>query len=210
MNKGLLVCISGFSGAGKGTLMKTLLNRYDQYALSISATTRAPREGELDGREYFFRTREQFEDMIQKDQFIEYASYVNNYYGTPRAYVDEMLNDGKDVILEIEIQGALNVKKKFPETLLIFVVTPSAAELERRLKGRGTETTEVIRSRLKRAAEESDAIECYDYVIVNDVLEQAAEQIHSLIQSQHHKVSQNTELITRMKRELKDREEKEL
>ena len=149
-NKGILIVVSGFSGAGKGTIMKALLNKYDNYALSISATTRNPREGEVDGREYFFKTREEFEKMIAKDELIEYAKYVNNYYGTPKAYVEEQLADGKDVILEIEIQGALKVKEKFPETLLLFVTPPSAAELRSRLVGRGTETMEVIEQRMAR------------------------------------------------------------
>ena len=148
---GILIVVSGFSGSGKGTIMKELLKRYDNYALSISATTRAPREGETDGREYFFKTREEFEKMIAKEELIEYAEYVNNYYGTPRAYVEEQLTAGKDVILEIEIQGALKVKKKFPDTLLLFVTPPSAEELRKRLIGRGTETMEVIEQRMQRA-----------------------------------------------------------
>mgnify|MGYP000832717263 CR=1 FL=1 len=125
-NKGILIVVSGFSGSGKGTIMKRLLEKYDNYALSVSATTRSPRPGEEDGREYFFRTVEEFEKMIAKDELIEYAKYVDNYYGTPRAYVEEQLQSGKDVILEIEIQGALKVKEKFPETLLLFVTPPSA------------------------------------------------------------------------------------
>jgi len=138
--KGILIVVSGFSGAGKGTLMKRMLEKYeDQYALSISATTRKPREGEVDGREYFFKTKEEFEKMIAKAELIEYAKYVENYYGTPKAYVEEQLNAGKDVILEIEIQGALKVKQAFPDTLLLFVVPPSAEELKKRLVGRGTE-----------------------------------------------------------------------
>ena len=149
---GILIVVSGFSGSGKGTIMKELLKRYDNYALSISATTRAPREGETDGREYFFKTREEFEKMIAKEELIEYAEYVNNYYGTPRAYVEEQLTAGKDVILEIEIQGALKVKKKFPDTLLLFVTPPSAEELRKRLIGRGTETMEVIEQRMQRAS----------------------------------------------------------
>ena len=156
---GILIVVSGFSGSGKGTIMKELLKRYDNYALSISATTRAPREGETDGREYFFKTREEFEKMIAKEELIEYAEYVNNYYGTPRAYVEEQLTAGKDVILEIEIQGALKVKKKFPDTLLLFVTPPSAEELRKRLIGRGTETMEVIEQRMQRAIEESDGME---------------------------------------------------
>ena len=165
---GILIVVSGFSGSGKGTIMKELLKRYDNYALSISATTRAPREGETDGREYFFKTREEFEKMIAKEELIEYAEYVNNYYGTPRAYVEEQLTAGKDVILEIEIQGALKVKKKFPDTLLLFVTPPSAEELRKRLIGRGTETMEVIEQRMQRAIEESDGMESYDYYVIND------------------------------------------
>ena len=136
--KGILTVISGFSGAGKGTVLKRLLTKYDNYALSISATTRAPREGEENGREYFFKTREEFEKMIAKDELIEYAMYVNNYYGTPKAYVQEQLSQGKDVILEIEVQGALKIKERFPDALLIFITPPSAGELKRRLTDRGS------------------------------------------------------------------------
>ena len=153
MSKGILTVVSGFSGAGKGTVMKELLKRYDNYALSISATTRDPRPGEEDGREYFFKSVEEFEKMIAQDELIEYAKYVNNYYGTPKEYVMQQLEEGKDVILEIEIQGALKVKEKYPDTLLLFVTPPGARELKERLVGRGTETMEVIESRMKRAVE---------------------------------------------------------
>ena len=180
--RGILIVVSGFSGAGKGTLMKRLLEKYEErYALSVSATTRQPREGECDGIEYFFKTKEEFEKMIAKEELIEYARYVENYYGTPRAYVEQMLEAGKDVILEIEIQGALKVKKAFPDTLLLFVVPPSAEELKHRLVGRGTESMEVIESRLKRAVEESDGMEQYDYLIVNDDLEICVEEMHQII-----------------------------
>ena len=183
-NKGILIVFSGFSGSGKGTIMKELMRRYsDIYALSISATTRAPRNGETDGVEYFFRTTEQFEDMIRNDELVEYAKYVENYYGTPRAYVEEQLAAGKDVILEIEIQGALKVKEKFPDTLLMFVTPPSAEELRKRLIGRGTEDMEVIESRLARAVEEAQGIEAYDYLIVNDILEECVEEVHSIIRN---------------------------
>ena len=136
--QGILVVVSGFSGAGKGTLMKELLKRYDNYALSVSATTRQPREGEKDGEDYFFVNREYFQQMIEEGRLVEYAQYVNHYYGTPRDYVEKKMAEGKDVILEIEIQGALKVKKRFPDALLIFVTPPSAGELRRRLVGRGT------------------------------------------------------------------------
>ena len=142
--KGILVIISGFSGAGKGTLVKRLLKDYDQYALSVSMTTRQPREGERDGVEYFFVDRQKFEKTIEENGLIEYAQYCDNYYGTPKEYVQQQLQAGKDVILEIEIQGALQVKEKFPEALLLFVTAPSAEVLKQRLVGRGTETADVI------------------------------------------------------------------
>ncbi len=201
--KGILLVVSGFSGAGKGTLMKELLSRYDNYALSISATTRNPREGEEDGREYFFRTREEFEKMIAEDALIEHACYVGNYYGTPRAYVEEQLSLGKDVILEIEIQGALQIKKRFPDTLLLFVSPPDAATLKNRLVGRGTETMEVIENRLARATEEANGIEQYDYFIINDDLDACVRQVHEIIQGEHSRVFRNLELITEIRSELK-------
>ncbi len=202
MNKGILVVVSGFSGAGKGTLMKALMNRYDNYALSISATTRNPREGEEHGREYFFKKVEEFEKMIAQDELIEYARYVSHYYGTPRNYVEEQLEQGKDVILEIEIQGALKVKEKFPETLLLFVTPPSASDLESRLVGRGTETKEVIASRLARAKEEANYLSDYDYLVVNDQLDECVEQMHRIIQNEHFRCSRKSEMISAIQEEL--------
>ena len=201
--KGILIVVSGFSGSGKGTIMKELLKRYDNYALSISATTRQPREGEVDGREYFFKTVDEFEKMIAKDELREYARYVENYYGTPRAYVEEQLESGKDVILEIEIQGALKVKEKLPDTLLLFVTPPSATELEHRLVGRGTESGEVIASRMNRAKEEALGMDQYDYLVVNDDLDQCVEEVHKIIQSEHRRSYRNKEFIEYMKKELK-------
>ena len=204
MNKeGILIVVSGFSGAGKGTIMKALLEKYDNYALSISATTRSPRPGEEEGKAYFFKTTEEFEKMIAKDELIEYARYVENYYGTPRAYVEEQLENGKDVILEIEIQGALKVKEKLPDTLLLFVTPPSAAELEHRLVGRGTETRDVIASRMHRAKEEALGMDRYDYLVVNDDLDQCVEEVHEIIQSEHRRSYRNKEFIEYMKEELK-------
>lgn len=203
-DKGILTVVSGFSGAGKGTIMKELLKKYaETYALSISATTRKPREGERDGIEYFFRQKEEFEQMIAEDALIEYAQYVGNYYGTPRKYVEQQLAEGKDVILEIEIQGALKVKEKFPDTLLLFVTPPSASELKNRLVGRGTETMEVIESRLARASQEAEGIEAYDYLVINDVLEECVEEVHSIIQNEHNRVSRNMDAISAMRQELK-------
>ena len=202
--KGILVVVSGFSGSGKGTIMKELLSRYDNYALSISATTRSPREGEQDGREYFFKTREEFEEMIAADALIEHACYVENYYGTPRAYVEEQLALGKDVILEIEIQGALQIRKRFPDTLLLFISPPDARAMEKRLVGRGTESMDVIENRLSRAVEEAEGIESYDYFIINDDLNTCVEQVHRLIQGEHSRVSRSLELINEIRTELKE------
>lgn len=201
-HQGILVVVSGFSGAGKGTLMKELLKRYDNYALSISATTRAPREGETDGKEYFFVTKEQFEKMRDERKLIEYAQYVNNYYGTPKEYVEQKMAEGKDVILEIEIQGALKVKKRFPDALLLFVTPPSAEELRRRLVGRGTETLEVINARLARAAEEASGMEAYDYLLINDDLDRCVEEMHQLIQLQHRKTSYHLDFLSKMREDL--------
>ncbi len=202
--KGILIVVSGFSGSGKGTIMKQLLKKYEaQYALSVSATTRQPRPGEVDGKEYFFRTKEQFEHMIEQEELIEYAKYVDNYYGTPKAYVEEQLAAGKDVILEIEIQGALKVKKKFPDTLLLFVTPPSAEVLRARLTGRGTEDAVTVEKRLARAAEEADGVEAYDYLVVNDDLEVCVEEVHSIIQTEKARVSRNINFINEIKSELK-------
>ena len=201
-HQGILVVVSGFSGAGKGTLMKELLKRYDNYALSISATTRAPREGETDGKEYFFVTKEQFEKMRDERKLIEYPQYVNNYYGTPKEYVEQKMAEGKDVILEIEIQGALKVKKRFPDALLLFVTPPSAEELRRRLVGRGTETLEVINARLARAAEEASGMEAYDYLLINDDLDRCVEEMHQLIQLQHRKTSYHLDFLSKMREDL--------
>ena len=200
--QGILVVVSGFSGAGKGTLMKELLKRYDNYSLSISATTRSPREGETDGKEYFFVSKERFQDMIAQGQLIEYAQYVNHYYGTPKEYVESQMAAGKDVILEIEIQGALKVKKRFPDTLLLFVTPPSAQELKRRLVGRGTETIEVINARLRRAAEEAAGMEAYDYLLINDEIDRCVEQMHQLIQQQHNRTSFHLDFLNQMREEL--------
>lgn len=202
-DKGILIVVSGFSGAGKGTLMKRLLADYDNYALSISMTTRAPREGEVHGREYFFTDKENFEKTIAENGLIEYATYCGNYYGTPREYVEQQLAAGKDVILEIEIQGALKVKEKFPECLLLFVTPPNAKELERRLVGRGTETAEVIANRLSRAAEESEGIEAYDYLIINDNLDECVKQLHNIVMNAHYAPVRSAEFIEQIREELK-------
>ena len=201
-NRGILVVVSGFSGAGKGTLMKRLMEKYDNYALSVSATTREPRPGEEHGREYFFHTKKEFEELILEDALIEYAQYVDNYYGTPKAYVEKQLNMGKDVILEIEIQGALKVKKKMPNTLLLFVTPPNAEELKHRLINRGTESLEVIESRLSRASEEAEGMLEYDYILINDVIEDCVDNMHNIIQSQHDAVKNRQEFIKEITEEI--------
>lgn len=202
MSKGILIVLSGFSGAGKGTLVKELMKTYDNYALSISMTTRKPREGEVHGREYFFTERESFEEKIAQNGLIEYAEYCGNYYGTPRDYVEEMLAAGRDVLLEIEIQGMHKVKKIFPDMLTLFVTPPSIAELEKRLRGRGTETEEVIRKRLARAAEEAKGMEDYEYLVVNDDLQECVEEIHSIVKAAKRASRRNTEFINNIRGEL--------
>ena len=202
--KGILIVVSGFSGAGKGTLMKELMKRYDNYALSVSMTTRKPRPGETEGVSYFFVEKEDFERCIGEDGLVEYASYCGNYYGTPRLWVEEQLAAGKDVVLEIEIQGALKVKEKFPDALLLFVMTPSAHELKRRLEGRGTESLEDIRGRLQRAVEESQGIESYDYIIINDDLEKCIAQMNRVIDAARMRPDRNGEFIEQFRQELEE------
>lgn len=201
--QGILIIISGFAGVGKGTLVKRLVQKYDRYALSISMTTRAPRPGEENGREYFFVTKERFEEQIGENGLIEYASYCGNYYGTPRAYVEEQMAQGKDIILEIEIQGAMKVKERFPNAVLVYVLPPSAAELESRLRGRATESEEKITERLRRAAAESEGLEQYDYVVVNDNLDDCEQELHGILSAAHFTPKQNISFINELRTELK-------
>ncbi len=203
--KGILIVVSGFAGTGKGTIMKRLLQKYaDNYALSVSMTTRGPRPGEQEGVEYFFTDRKSFEEKIEDGGLIEYASYCGNYYGTPREYVERQMEAGKDVILEIEVQGALQVKKKFPEAVLMFVMPPSARTLYDRIRGRGTETDEVIGARMRRAVEECEFIPQYDYILVNDDLESCVEQMHHIIQSEKMSAARNAAFIEEITRELRE------
>ncbi|MBQ8412322.1 MAG: guanylate kinase [Lachnospiraceae bacterium] len=199
--KGNLIVISGFSGAGKGTVVKQLVEKYG-YSLSISATTRAPREGEVDGREYYFKSVQDFQLLIDYNGLIEWAQYVDNYYGTPRKFVEQEMAEGRDVILEIEVQGAMNVKRQYPDAILIFIAAPSVEELRNRLMGRGTETKEVIDKRLRRAAAESEDIDEYDYVVINDELSECVQRVNSIIVSKKCLRENNLSFIEEIKGEL--------
>lgn len=200
--KGFLIVISGFSGVGKGTVVKHLVEKYD-YSLSISATTRAPREGEVNGREYYFKSVEAFQNLIDYNGFIEWARYVDNYYGTPRKFVEHEMEQGRDVILEIEVQGALNVKSQYPDALLIFVTAPSASDLRKRLAGRGTESEDIIDKRMVRASEEADDINEYDYIVINDNLEECVHRVNSIIVGNKCLRENNLKFIEEIKQELK-------
>lgn len=203
-SKGLVIVLSGFSGAGKGTIMKHLLKLHkDEYNLSISATSREKRTGEKEGREYFFKTREEFEEMIKNNELLEYTEFNGNYYGTPKEYVETLVNQGKDVILEIEIDGALQVKKLYPESLLLFVTPPTATSLKERLVGRGTETKEVIEQRLSIAYDQSFLMDKYDYLVVNDDLSKCVKRVHNTIQAEKYRASRNQVNIDIIQKELK-------
>ncbi|KQL54686.1 guanylate kinase [Heyndrickxia shackletonii] len=183
--KGLLIVLSGPSGVGKGTVRKAIFSGDTQFEYSISMTTRKPREGEVDGVDYFFKTREEFEALIAQDKLLEYAEYVGNYYGTPVDYVKETLEAGKDVFLEIEVQGAKQVRDKFPEGLFIFLAPPSLNELQSRIVTRGTETDELIQNRMKEARKEIELMSLYDYVVENDQVEAACDRIKAIVQAEH-------------------------
>ena len=200
---GLLIVMSGFSGAGKGTLMKRLLADYDDFAFSVSMTTRAPREGEVNGREYFFVTREEFEKTIAEDGLVEYAQYVGNYYGTPKAYVNEQLKKGKNVILDIEVQGAMQIKEKFPDALMVFVIPPSIEVLLKRLRARGTESEEVIARRITQAKTECTYMDRYEYIVINEDLDTAVKEMYAMVQSAKFTVSRRREFIDTVIDELK-------
>jgi guanylate kinase len=200
--RGILTIVSGFAGSGKGTVMKKLTEKYDDLALSVSATSRAPRPGEEEGVSYFFKTREQFEEMIRADELLEYAEYVGNYYGTPKDFVFRKMDEGYDVILEIEVQGALQVKEKYSDALLLFVTPPTAEALRQRLVGRGTETPEVIAQRLAISSKESAFIDKYEYLVINDELSRAVLEVHNIIQSEHYRTHRCGEKISDIKQQL--------
>ena len=188
--RGALIIVSAPSGCGKSTLLHRLMEKREKLRFSVSATTRPPREGEVDGKDYFFVDHPTFERMIAEDAFLEHAEYVGNHYGTPRAAVEELLDAGYDVYLDIDVQGAMQIKRIRPETLTIFVTPPSLPELENRLRSRGTDSDEVIRSRLETAERELILKDHYDYVVVNDEVDRAADEISDLIDSYKARLSQ--------------------
>lgn len=197
--EGLLVVVSGPSGSGKGTILNLLMKQNDKVRSSISATTRKPREGEADGVNYFFKSIDEFQEMIKKQELIEWVEYCNNYYGTPRAYIENTKNQGFDVILEIEVEGAVNIKKKYPDCVLVFILPPSFDELKKRIENRGTENDKVIEQRLERAKKEIEYIKYYDYVIINDVLQDAVDNLNSILKSERFKFSRNADILNRLK-----------
>lgn len=187
IDKGMLLVLSGPSGVGKGTVCKALRPQMPDLVYSVSATTRAPREGEVNGVNYFFKSKREFQEMIEQDELLEWAEYVGNFYGTPRRFVKETIESGRDVILEIEVQGALQVKQKFPEGIFIFLAPPDLVELKKRIVGRGTESEESIRKRMDMARYEIELMDQYDYVVVNDQIDCACDRIKAIVTAEHLK-----------------------
>ena len=196
--KGKLIVISGPSGAGKSTVVSHAIQGREDVCFSTSVTTRAPRPGEVDGREYFFIDRERFDEMVAKDELLEHAVYVSNCYGTPRAYVEEKLAEGLNVLLDIEVQGARQVRERMPEAIKIFVVPPTLEELRRRLEGRGTESAEAIEGRLARARQEYGEAGFYDYIIVNDKIDVAAGELAAIITAEHCRAADRMEYLEKL------------
>ena len=195
-SRGLLIVLSGPSGVGKGTVRAAVFaNNQFQYVYSVSATTRAQRPGDVDGKDYYFVSREEFETMIQNEDLLEYAEYVGNYYGTPIQKIEENLAAGHDVFLEIEVQGAMKVKERMPEGIFIFLAPPNLEELESRITGRGTDAAHVIQERMATAKEEIELMQHYDYVVVNDQVQHAVDKINAIIQSEHLKVERVVDQI---------------
>ena len=203
MRKGLLVVVSGPSGAGKGTICQALLEK-TPLAYSVSATTRKPRAGEVDGESYYFLSVEAFEKMIEKDELLEWAKVYDNYYGTPLKKVEEKLAAGEDILLEIDTQGAMKVREKFPEGIYIFILPPSFAELERRIRGRDTETEDVLQKRLAAAIDESEAGKCYKYVVTNDEVDGAVDSVCAILAAERRLVARNGELFDEIEKGRED------
>lgn len=203
--RGLLIVLSGPSGVGKGTVRAAIFSKGEQkFVYSISATTRKPRTGETDGVDYFFKTREEFEQMIQNKQLLEYAEYVGNYYGTPLEYVENTLAKGKDVFLEIDVQGAIQVRELMPDGVFIFLTPPDLNELESRIINRGTDSDEVIAKRMKTAREELELMKYYDYSVVNDTVDNAVQKIEAIIQTEHLRIIRNLDTIEELEEILEE------
>ena len=203
--RGLLIVLSGPSGVGKGTVRAAIFAKGEQkFVYSISATTRSPRTGETDGVDYFFKTREEFEQMIQNKQLLEYAEYVGNYYGTPLEYVENTLAKGKDVFLEIDVQGAIQVRDLMPDGVFIFLTPPDLNELESRIVNRGTDSDEVIAKRMKTAREELELMKYYDYSVVNDTVDNAVQKIEAIIQTEHLRIVRNLDTIEELEEILEE------
>ena len=202
--EGLMCVVSGFSGSGKGTIMEELTKRYDNYAVSISATTRNPRDGETEGVSYFYKTKDEFEKLIAENALYEYNNYQGNYYGTLRSYVDELRREGKDVICEIDVNGAMHIREQFPDTVLVFVTPPSAEELKKRLVGRGTEEKEKINGRLRQAVEESKYMDRYDHILINDDLDTCVEELNRILVMEHMRPSRQKDFIESLQKDLKN------
>lgn len=196
--EGLLVVVSGPSGTGKGTLVKLIRERDENIRLSVSATTRLPRKGEKNGESYFFKTINEFKEMISCDQLVEWVEYCDNFYGTPRKYIEECNENGLDVILEIEVEGALKIKNKFPDCVSVFILPPSFEELEKRIVGRGTEDSSVIAKRLRKARSEIDFLDKYDYVIVNNDIDDAVNEIISIIKAEKLRITRNVDILNKI------------
>jgi len=196
--QGLLLVVSGPSGAGKGTICNLMRKALPELAYSVSVTTRQPREGEVDGKDYFFKTVAQVKDMIFRGELLEYAQVYGNYYGTPKPYVQQLLNEGKDVLLEIDIQGALQIKKVFPDGVFVFVVPPTLSELRARIYNRGKDTEEVIEKRLKEATHELRYASKYDYIIVNDIAEKAAGRVLTLLEAERYRAGRTYFIIDKI------------
>ncbi len=204
--RGLLIVLSGPSGVGKGTVRAAIFSKGEQkFVYSISATTRLPRTGETDGVDYFFKTREEFEQMIQNKQLLEYAEYVGNYYGTPLEYVENTLAKGKDVFLEIDVQGAIQVRDLMPDGVFIFLTPPDLNELESRIVNRGTDSDEVIAKRMKTAREELELMKYYDYSVVNDTVDNAVQKIEAIIQTEHLRIIRNLDTIEELEEILEEK-----
>jgi len=193
--KGLLVVLSAPSGTGKSTVSRLLVQRNDRLRLSVSATTRAPRKNEVEGKDYFYKTTDEFKNMIENDEFVEWVEYCGNYYGTPKKYIEDSVENGYDVLLEIEVEGAAKIKEKYPDCVLIFMLPPSFDELKKRIEGRGTEKPEVIENRLKQAKREIEYIDMYDYVVINDSLDNAINSVNIILEAEKSKVKGNKDLL---------------